>query len=72
MSSKQTGRVKWFDDKKGFGFIKPDGSNDDVFVHHTGIQMQGFKSLRENQAVEYDVVHGKRGPQADNVIPLAG
>lgn len=60
------GTVKWFSDEKGFGFIsREDG--DDVFVHHTGIQAQGFRSLSEGQAVEFEVTQGPKGAQATNV-----
>ncbi len=60
------GTVKWFDPKKGYGFItKEDG--EDIFVHWTAIQMDGFKTLQEGQAVEFDVVEGRKGPQAANV-----
>ncbi|MEI5675679.1 MULTISPECIES: cold-shock protein [Nocardioides] len=61
------GTVKWFNDDKGFGFIAQDGGGADVFVHHTNIQGTGFKSLAENQKVEFDVVAGQKGPQAENV-----
>lgn len=61
------GNVKWFNDDKGFGFIAQDGGGPDVFVHHTSIQGTGFKSLREDQRVEFDVTPGPKGPQADNV-----
>ena len=57
-----TGTVKWFNDAKGFGFITPDGGGKDVFVHHTAIQMEGFRSLAEGQKVEYEVTEGPKGP----------
>jgi CspA family cold shock protein len=61
------GTVKWFNDDKGFGFIAQADGNPDVFVHHTSIAGTGFKSLKEDQAVEFDVVPGPKGPQAQNV-----
>jgi CspA family cold shock protein len=64
------GTVKWFNDDKGFGFIAQDGGGADVFVHHTAIQGTGFKSLAENQKVEFDVTQGPKGPQAENVRGL--
>jgi CspA family cold shock protein len=64
---KKTGVVKWFNDAKGYGFITPDGGGKDVFVHHTAIQMEGFRSLAEGQKVEYEVTEGPKGPQAANV-----
>lgn len=64
-----TGRVKWFDEKKGFGFIEREGGND-VFVHFRAIGGEGFKTLAEGQEVEFDVEDGQKGPQASNVIPL--
>mgnify|MGYP001764440654 CR=1 FL=1 len=64
------GTVKWFNDQKGYGFIKPEDGSPDVFVHHSSIQGQGFKSLQENQKVEFDVVPSDKGPKAANVKPL--
>ncbi|MGM0419808.1 MAG: cold-shock protein [Bacillota bacterium] len=64
-----TGTVKWFNDQKGFGFIERE-SGDDVFVHFSAIQDEGFKSLSEGQEVEFEVVEGDRGPQAANVVAL--
>ena len=63
------GTVKWFNDKKGFGFLSRE-EGDDVFVHHTSIQAEGFKSLREGQEVEFEVQDGPKGPQAVNVKAL--
>ena len=63
------GRVKWFDEKKGFGFIERENGND-VFVHFRAIQGEGFKTLAEGQEVEFDVEDGQKGPQAVNVITL--
>jgi CspA family cold shock protein len=65
-----TGKVKWFNDAKGYGFITPDDGSKDVFVHHSGIAMQGFKSLAEGQNVEFEVVQGQKGPAASNVRPV--
>jgi cold shock protein len=61
------GTVKWFNDAKGFGFITREDGGKDVFVHHTAINVQGFRSLREGQKVEFDVVEGQKGPAAANV-----
>ncbi|MDA8110046.1 MAG: cold-shock protein [Betaproteobacteria bacterium] len=65
-----TGTVKWFDDAKGYGFITPDDGGKDLFAHHSAIQMNGFKSLKENQKVEFEVRQGQKGPQAANIRPL--
>ena len=65
-----TGTVKWFNDAKGFGFITPEGGGKDLFVHHSAIQAQGFKSLMEGERVEYEVVQGQKGPAADKVTKL--
>ncbi|AXE25143.1 cold-shock protein [Streptomyces globosus] len=64
-----TGIVKWFNAEKGFGFITQDAGGPDVFVHFSAIQSSGYRSLEENQKVEYDVVQGPKGPQAENVVP---
>jgi CspA family cold shock protein len=66
----KTGTVKWFNADKGFGFIEVEGENDDVFVHFSAIQGDGFKTLDEGQAVQFEVVDGNRGPQAANVTKL--
>ena len=64
-----TGTVKWFNDAKGFGFIVQDGGGEDVFCHHTAIKADGFRTLAEGQKVEFDVVKGPKGLQADAVQP---
>lgn len=66
---KETGKVKWFNDSKGFGFISRE-NGPDVFVHHTAIIGEGFRSLAENESVEFEVVQGQKGPQAQNVVKL--
>jgi CspA family cold shock protein len=64
------GKVKWFNDAKGYGFIAPDDGSKDIFVHHTAIQSEGFRSLAENDVVEYEVGSGPKGPQAEKVRKL--
>ena len=64
-----TGKVKWFDGKKGFGFIVPDDGGNELFVHHNDIEMDGFKDLNDGQAVEFEVGEGKKGPCAQVVKP---
>ena len=63
------GTVKWFSEQKGYGFITPDGGGEDVFVHHSNIVMDGFRTLRENQEVEYTPGQGRKGPEATEVRP---
>ncbi|MFR1518232.1 MAG: cold-shock protein [Clostridia bacterium] len=65
----ETGKVKWFNADKGFGFIEREGGND-VFVHYSAIETDGFKTLEEGQAVEFEIVEGSKGPQAANVRKL--
>ncbi|WP_229685812.1 cold-shock protein [Longimycelium tulufanense] len=64
------GVVKWFNSEKGFGFISPDNGGADVFVHYSEIQSSGFRTLEENQRVEFEVGQGTKGPQAQQVRPL--
>lgn len=65
-----TGKVKWFNDAKGFGFIAQDNGGADVFCHHTAIKTEGFRTLAEGQKVEFDTKQGPKGLQAENVRPL--
>ena len=65
-----TGTVKWFNESKGFGFITPDNGGDDLFAHFSAIQARGFKTLRENQKVSFDVAVGPKGKQATNIRPI--
>jgi CspA family cold shock protein len=69
MSDAVTGTVKWFNDEKGYGFIAREGESD-VFVHFRAISMDGRKSLREGQQVEFTIGEGQKGPQAENVVPM--
>ncbi|AYO29912.1 cold-shock protein [Biomaibacter acetigenes] len=63
------GKVKWFNQEKGYGFIEVEGEKD-IFVHYTAIQQEGFKTLKEGEKVEFDVVEGQKGPQAANVVKV--
>lgn len=65
-----TGTVKWFNAEKGFGFIAPEDGSPDVFAHYSAIQSNGYRSLDENQKVEFDLAQGPKGPQAENVTAL--
>ncbi|MGH3367131.1 MAG: cold-shock protein [Nocardioidaceae bacterium] len=64
------GTVKWFNGDKGFGFIAQEDGGDDVFVHYSAIQTSGYRTLDENQKVEFDITQGPKGPQAENVRPI--
>ena len=66
-----TGKVKWFDGRKGFGFIEQDAGGEDVFVHFSALQGEGYKTLDEGQEVQFDIVEGKKGPQAANVAKMS-
>jgi len=65
-----TGKVKWFNAEKGFGFIAVEGGGPDVFVHYSAIQSDGYRSLEEDQLVEFEITQGQKGPQADQVRPI--
>ncbi len=66
-----TGKVKWFNESKGYGFIEPDGGGRDVFVHYSANQGEGYKTLSEGQLVEFEITQGEKGPQAANVMKSA-
>ena len=66
----QTGIVKWFNESKGFGFIKPDNGGEDLFAHFSQIDAKGFRTLAENQRVEFEVTQGQKGPQASRSKPI--
>jgi CspA family cold shock protein len=68
--SMATGTVKWFNAEKGYGFIAPEDGSADVFAHFSAIQSSGYRTLEENQRVEFDVTQGPKGPQAENIRPL--
>lgn len=65
------GKVKWFNDQKGYGFITPDSGEKDLFVHHSEIQAEGFRTLQEGQAVEFETVDSDKGPKATKVRPVS-
>jgi CspA family cold shock protein len=65
-----SGTVKWFNDTKGYGFIAPDDGGKDIFVHHTGVEGSGFKTLNEGAKVEFEVREGTKGPEATNVVQI--
>ena len=67
----QTGIVKWFNETKGFGFIKPDSGGEDLFAHFSQIEAKGFRTLTENQRVEFEVTQGQKGPQASKIRSVA-
>lgn len=65
-----SGTVKWFNDKKGYGFITPDEGGDDLFIHHSNIEMDGFKTLHDGQKVNFESGQGKKGPEATRAVPV--
>ncbi|CCG19079.1 cold shock-like protein [Taylorella asinigenitalis 14/45] len=69
-SNRVVGTVKWFNDTKGFGFVTPEGSNEDLFIHFSSIQMDGFKTLKENQKISFEITEGPKGKQAINIQPV--
>ncbi len=71
MSEREKGTVKWFNGEKGFGFIAPEDGSKDVFVHYSSIQVDGYRTLKEDQKVEFTIVQGEKGPQAQDVKVIA-
>ena len=67
-----TGTVVWFDSKRGYGFLRRDDGGKEVFVHHSSIDMEGYRQLREGQAVQFEIIDGRKGPQADSVRVIGG
>jgi CspA family cold shock protein len=67
----EQGKVRWFNNKKGYGFIQRDADGKDIFVHYSAVTMEGYKTLKTNDPVSFDVVQGEKGPQAANVVSLA-
>lgn len=67
----EKGKVRWFNNKKGYGFIQKDSDGKDIFAHYSAIKMEGYKSLRTNDTVEFEVVDGEKGPQAANIVVIA-
>ncbi len=65
------GKVKWFNDQKGYGFVTPDDGGKDLFVHHTDIQAEGFRTLQEGQAVDFEIADSEKGPKATEVRPVS-
>ncbi|MEK6551048.1 MAG: cold-shock protein [Pseudomonadota bacterium] len=65
------GTVKWFNASKGYGFIRPNSGGDDVFAHYSSIEMEGYKALKEGQTVEFEILHGPKGPQAGHIRSMA-
>ncbi len=65
------GTVKWFNASKGYGFIRPNSGGDDVFAHYSAIEMEGYKALKEGQTVEFEILHGPKGPQAGHIRSMA-
>ena len=66
----EKGKVRWFNNKKGYGFIQKDSDGKDIFCHYSAITMEGYKTIKTNDEVSFEVVQGEKGPQAANVVPL--
>lgn len=67
---RRTGTVKWFDSARGYGFVRPDDSRNDIFVHYSAIQMEGYRTLNQDERVEFEVVDTEKGRQAENVVVI--